>query len=112
MSGLRRDLCILDWNEHVDRQYTSVYRRIRPDRMGIKSGNKTYKKKPTTWSGTSLFIWNLWLVTTGMLCCTPSEDESDSDNDLSDDVLDQNTIENFFPWRSTCNGVESTILIL
>ena len=42
---LRRDLCVLDWNEPVDRPYTSVYRRIRPDHMGRRSGTKKYKKK-------------------------------------------------------------------
>ena len=45
MYELRRDLCVLDWNEHVDRQYTSVYRRIRPAHMGRRSGKKNYKKK-------------------------------------------------------------------
>ena len=61
MYELRRDLCVLDWNEHVDRQYTSVYQRIRPDHMG-KSGKKKYKKKHETLS----FIWNLWLETIGI----------------------------------------------
>ena len=34
MYELRRDLCVLDWNEHVDRPYTSVYRRVRAGHMG------------------------------------------------------------------------------
>ena len=45
---LRRDLSVLDWNEHVDRPYTSTYKRIRPDHMGRRSGKKRYKKKTYT----------------------------------------------------------------
>ena len=48
MYELRRDLSVLDWNEHVDRPYTSTYKRIRPDHMGRRSGKKRYKKKTYT----------------------------------------------------------------
>ena len=45
MYEIRRDLSVMDWNEHVDRPFTSTYRQIRPDHMGRRSGKRRYKKK-------------------------------------------------------------------
>ena len=90
MYELRRDLCVLDWNEHVDRQYTSVYRRIRPAHMGRRSGKKTYKKK--TYNFVRDVIIHLESVAGDNRDIAPPqsdpEDESDSDTDSSDDNSD------------------------
>ena len=90
MYELRRDLSVLDWNEHVDRQYTSVYRRIRPDHMGRRSGKKRYKKK--TYNFVRDILIHLESVAGDNRDMVPPqsdpEDESDSESDSSDDDSD------------------------
>ena len=42
---MKRDLAILDWNEHVDRPFTSRCTKQRVQNCRINLGNKRYKKK-------------------------------------------------------------------
>lgn len=75
MYVIRRDLSVLDWNEHVDREYTSVYRRIRPDHMGRRSGKKRYKEK------TYMFVKD---IMEHLLTVASDNGEVDHDSDIED----------------------------
>ena len=86
MYVLRRDLSVLDWNEHVDRPYTSSYRRVRPDHMGRRSGKKRYKKK--TYDFVKNILEHLWAVAGDnrpVDLDSDIEDEPDSDGNSMDE---------------------------
>ena len=86
MYVLRRDLSVLDWNEHVDRPYTSSYRRVRPDHMGRRSGKKRYKKK--TYEFVKNILEHLWAVAGDnrpVDLDSDIEDEPDSDGNSMDE---------------------------
>ena len=52
---MRYNLCILDWNEHVERPFTSISkRRMSVEHSRRQKGSKVYKKK------TFRFVQDLW----------------------------------------------------
>ena len=87
MFELRAALSVLDWNEHVDRPYTSIHHSIRANRPRQHRGQKVYKKK------TNNFVDNIWDL---VVQCLSEGDDNDTfvpdDNvevtDDEDDVCD------------------------
>ena len=58
---MKRDLAILDWNEHVDRPFTSRCTRQQVQNCRRNLGNKRYKKKSYT------FVRELWCLLVDIL---------------------------------------------
>ncbi len=58
MYKLRRDLSVLDWNEHVDRPYSSISLKLRPDHTRRKAGKRVLRSK------TYAFVTELWQLVT------------------------------------------------
>lgn len=89
MYQLRSDLAVLDWNEHVGRGHTSIYRNVRAQHNRRQAGKKTYVAK------TYYFVQDIWEHILDFLraendirgqAMSDSEEEEDDDNiDNSDD---------------------------
>ena len=86
MYKMRIELAILDWNEHVDRPYTSVHKSMRPNHPRKHLGKKAYKKKSYK------FVKNIWELLVAVL---KTDDALDNDTqneaqaeDLEYDVSD------------------------
>ena len=56
---LRSNLAVLDWNEHVDRPYTSISTSARSKNPRRQVGKKVYRRKTYTFVEN---IWNLYLA--------------------------------------------------
>lgn len=54
MYELRSNLAVLDWNEHVDRPYTSICTTVRSKNPRRQIGKKVYRRK------TYVFVENIW----------------------------------------------------
>jgi hypothetical protein len=68
---LRIQLAVLDWNEHVDRPYTSRHTSIRPDHPRRHLGKKVYKKK------TYKFVQDIWEMLKAVLQITNDADDGE-----------------------------------
>jgi hypothetical protein len=92
MYKLRIQLAILDWNEHVDRPFTSRSQSMRPDHPRNQLGKKAYTRKSYRFVRT---IWEMLVaVIQSVDVDVPNEDnvailqddmEYDSDNSVDDD---------------------------
>ncbi len=81
MYKLRSQLTVLDWNEHVDRAFTSIYYKLSGAHIRRHQGKKQYKKK------SYLFVQELWellMATLGKEDESTSRSDHDNDNDDSD----------------------------
>lgn len=100
MYEIRSWLSVLDWNEHVDRPYTSIYRCLRAEHPRQHGGKKVYKRK------TYKFVQDIWeLLLDVMRCpedpklndCNMQEEISDSEEgncEKEQEVVDLNLEEN------------------
>ena len=78
MFELRAALAVLDWNEHVDRPYTSIHRSISANRPRQHRGSKVYKKK------TYSFVNDIWDLVVQVV-----SDGNDNDSFLPEDNVEQ-----------------------
>ncbi|MEW8544680.1 MAG: hypothetical protein AB2693_14230 [Candidatus Thiodiazotropha sp.] len=76
---MRRDLAILDWNEHVDRPFTSRCTKQQVQNCRRNLGTKRYKKKSYK------FVEEIWTLLTDVLKSNDEDSDSSSDDDSSDD---------------------------
>ena len=90
---IRSNLSVLDWNEHVDRPYTSIHRSFQSRSMRQRSGTKVYKKKTYNFVEK---IWKLYLqvwkepnerlASVDDISANDNVEESESDNSGSSDA--------------------------
>lgn len=82
MYKTRSQLTVLDWNEHVDRAFTSVYHRMSAKHNRRNHGKKKYKKK------TYAFVEELWELIVSVAGSAQEASGANSeyiDNDDDDD---------------------------
>jgi hypothetical protein len=86
MYNIKMGMAIVSWNEHVDRPFTSIYRRIHAVHPRRQCGKKAYKKK------TYLFVEEIWDHLVAVAIADPNAQEdalsdhsSDSDSDVDVD---------------------------
>lgn len=109
MYELRSNLAVLDWNEHVDRPYSSICKTARAKNPRRQVGNKVYRRKTYT------FVENIWTYYLAVWSApnaqsesieeTPADNEICSQSEFSDDSenddFDGLTHENNVPYRPT-----------
>jgi hypothetical protein len=78
MYNLRSGLSVLDWNEHVDRPFTSVYRKHDARHPRRQSGKKQYKEK------TFKFVGEIWKT---LLSVCQENGETDMPQELNTEEL-------------------------
>lgn len=84
MYELRANLSIMDWNEHVDRPFTSIKKSSRPQHPRRHQGKKAYKRK------TYSYVDHIWSVMLEYLSNNdiPEIEESNIESSCSEDESD------------------------
>lgn len=80
MYELRSNLAVLDWNEHVDRPFTSINRSRNVHHLRQHSGKKVYQRK------TYRFVQDIWDMLVYVSDDEPSDISSDSHTTLATDL--------------------------